>query len=201
MDYKLDFIKISIMITLSKLKKEAEERKGKNSHNDSLISRRRASVRDRLLVKEIQEMELTLPATCRVNFENPNELHKFDLNVSPDEGYWQGGKFHFTIDIPEDYNMVPPIVKCLTRLWHPNINEGGEICLSLLRQNSIDGMGWAPTRTLKDVVWGLNSLFTDLLNFDDPLNNEAAEHYQTDKDGFKLKVKDYIQRYAKRMYG
>lgn len=53
----------------------------------------------------------------------------------------------------------PPIVKCETRLWHPNISEEGEICLSLLRQNSIDGLGWAPTRTLKDVVWGLSSLF------------------------------------------
>nr|KAF6498449.1 putative ubiquitin conjugating enzyme E2 F (putative) [Rousettus aegyptiacus] len=78
--------------------------------------------------------------------------------------------------------MVPPKVKCLTRIWHPNITETGEICLSLLREHSIDGTGWAPTRTLKDVVWGLNSLFTDLLNFDDPLNIEAAEHHLRDKD-------------------
>ncbi|OWK05235.1 hypothetical protein Celaphus_00002813, partial [Cervus elaphus hippelaphus] len=74
----------------------------------------------------------------------------------------------------------PPKVKCLTRIWHPNITETGEICLSLLREHSIDGTGWAPTRTLKDVVWGLNSLFTDLLNFDDPLNIEAAEHHLRD---------------------
>jgi len=52
------------------------------------------------------------------------------------------------------------VVKCLTKLWHPNISEDGDVCLSILRQNSIDGMGWAPTRKLKDVVWGLNSLFT-----------------------------------------
>jgi len=54
----------------------------------------------------------------------------------------------------------PPVVKCLTKLWHPNISEDGDVCLSILRQSSIDGMGWAPTRKLKDVVWGLNSLFT-----------------------------------------
>ncbi|CAB0009862.1 unnamed protein product, partial [Nesidiocoris tenuis] len=54
----------------------------------------------------------------------------------------------------------PPTVKCETKLWHPNITEDGDICLSLLRQNSIDGLGWAPTRRLKDVIWGLNSLFT-----------------------------------------
>lgn len=56
--------------------------------------------------------------------------------------------------------LQPPVVKCLTKLWHPNINEDGDVCLSILRQSSIDGMGWAPTRKLKDVVWGLNSLFT-----------------------------------------
>ncbi|XP_029462274.1 NEDD8-conjugating enzyme UBE2F isoform X2 [Rhinatrema bivittatum] len=103
--------------------------------------------------------------------------------------------------------MVPPKVKCLTRIWHPNITENGDICLSLLREHSIDGTGWAPTRTLKDVVWGLNSLFTspgvythpvqDLLNFDDPLNIEAAEHHLRDKEDFRSKVEDYIKRYAR----
>jgi ubiquitin-conjugating enzyme E2 F len=51
------------------------------------------------------------------------------------------------------------------------------MCLSLLREHSADGTGWAPTKTSKDVVWGLDSFFTHLLNFDDPLNIEAAEHH------------------------
>lgn len=167
------------MITLSKkLKKKTEERKPTTgSTSDHLTGIRRISVRDKLLVKEVQEMEMNLPSTCCAKFDNPHELHKFELNVCPDEGFWLGGNFRFLIEVPEEYNMVPPKVKCQTPLWHPNISEEGDICLSLLRQNSIDGLGWAPTRTLKDVVWGLNSLFTDLLNFDDPLNNEAAEHY------------------------
>ncbi|XP_006988747.1 NEDD8-conjugating enzyme UBE2F isoform X5 [Peromyscus maniculatus bairdii] len=114
-----------------------------------------------------------------------------------DEGYYQGGKFQFETEVPDAYNMVPPKVKCLTKIWHPNITETGEICLSLLREHSIDGTGWAPTRTLKDVVWGLNSLFTDLLNFDDPLNIEAAEHHLRDKEDFRDKVDEYIKRYAR----
>ena len=59
-------------------------------------------------------------------------------------------------------------------------------------------LGWAPTRRLRDVIWGLNSLFTDLLNFDDPLNIAAAEHYQRDKDAFRLKTKQWVVKYAKR---
>ena len=63
---------------------------------------------------------------------------------------------------------------------------------------SVDGMGWAPTRRLRDVVWGLNSLFDDLLNFDDPLNIEAADHFMTDRESFRTKVRDWIGKYAKR---
>ena len=37
--------------------------------------------------------------------------------------------------------LQPPKVRCETRIWHPNINEDGEVCLSLLRQNSLDALG------------------------------------------------------------
>jgi ubiquitin-conjugating enzyme E2 F len=177
------------------LKNKADQRRVKKEggHADTRIS-----IRDMLLVREVQEMEQNLPRTCQINFDDPHKLHSFSLTITPDEGYWLGGRFKFRVDVPEEYNIVPPKVKCLTRIWHPNINEDGEVCLSLLRQNSLDSLGWAPTRRLKDVIWGLNSLFSDLLNFEDPLNVDAAEHYERDKEAFIGKVKEYIQRYAKR---
>uniref|UniRef100_A0A673TAS4 E2 NEDD8-conjugating enzyme n=1 Tax=Suricata suricatta TaxID=37032 RepID=A0A673TAS4_SURSU len=163
------------MLTLASKLKRDDGLRGSRTSAPASDSTRRVSVRDRLLVKEVAELEANLPY----------------------EGYYQGGKFQFETEVPDAYNMVPPKVKCLTRIWHPNITETGDICLSLLREHSIDGTGWAPTRTLKDVVWGLNSLFTDLLNFDDPLNIEAAEHHLRDKEDFRNKVEDYIKRYAR----
>uniref|UniRef100_A0A7N5JHE3 E2 NEDD8-conjugating enzyme n=1 Tax=Ailuropoda melanoleuca TaxID=9646 RepID=A0A7N5JHE3_AILME len=137
------------MLTLaSKLKRE-DGLKGSRTSATASDSTRRVSVRDRLLVKEVAELEANLPCTCKVHFPDPNKLHCFQLTVTPDEGYYQGGKFQFETEVPDAYNMVPPKVKCLTRIWHPNITETGEICLSLLREHSIDGTGWAPTRTLK----------------------------------------------------
>ncbi|XP_068803943.1 NEDD8-conjugating enzyme UBE2F isoform X14 [Struthio camelus] len=137
------------------------------------------------------------PRTSNPASDSTRRVSVRDKLLVKDEGYYQAGKFQFEIEVPDAYNMVPPKVKCLTRIWHPNITETGEICLSLLREHSIDGTGWAPTRTLKDVVWGLNSLFTDLLNFDDPLNIEAAEHHLRDKEDFRNKVEDYMKRYAR----
>jgi len=162
----------------------------------------RASIRDRLLVKEVQEMEQTLPGGCRVRFDDPNALHDFVLTVSPDDGPWQGGKFRFRVSVPPDYNLSPPAVRCLTKLWHPNIDgESGDVCLSILRVGAgqqDSGLGWTPTRRLRDVIWGLSSLFGDLLNFEDPLNAEAAEHHARDKEGFRIKVRDWVQKYAKK---
>uniref|UniRef100_A0A671DU68 E2 NEDD8-conjugating enzyme n=1 Tax=Rhinolophus ferrumequinum TaxID=59479 RepID=A0A671DU68_RHIFE len=152
------------MLTLASKLKRDDGLKGSRTPATASDSTRRVSVRDRLLVKEVAELEANLPY----------------------EGYYQGGKFQFETEVPDAYNMVPPKVKCLTKIWHPNITETGEICLSLLREHSIDGTGWAPTRTLKD-----------LLNFDDPLNIEAAEHHLRDKEDFRNKVEDYIKHYAR----
>lgn len=67
--------------------------------------------------------------TCTLKFENPDNLHKFKVVIQPDEGYWRNGHFTFEIIVPPEYNIKPPSVTCLTRLWHPNINETGEVCL------------------------------------------------------------------------
>ncbi|XP_050096055.1 NEDD8-conjugating enzyme UBE2F-like [Anopheles aquasalis] len=198
------------MITLARKKKESTtsgNNNGGNNNNNGTsaangtvanATNKRISIREFLLVKEVQELEQNLPATCKVTFHDPNVLSEFTLAICPSEGFWCGGRFKFSVLVPEEYNMAPPKVKCLTKLWHPNISVDGDICLSLLRLNSIDGLGWAPTRRLKDVIWGLNSLFTDLLNFDDPLNIEAAEQYSKDKERFHTKVREYVAIYARR---
>lgn len=38
-----------------------------------------------------------------------------------------------------------------------------------------------PTRRIRDVVLGLEQLFGDLIDFDDALNQQAAQQYQTNK--------------------
>ncbi|XP_022109783.1 NEDD8-conjugating enzyme UBE2F-like isoform X1 [Acanthaster planci] len=190
------------MITLSKKRKEDAARRASTGSMPTppfaLDNIKRVSIRDKLLVKEVPEMNVNMPSSCSVQYEDVNKLHSFQLIITPEEGYWRGGRFIFSIYVPEEYNIVPPTVNCHTRIWHPNISEDGKICLSLLREHSVDGTGWAPTRRMKDVIWGLSFLFTDLLNFDDPLNIEAAEHYQRNRSDFEAKVRHYVERYAKR---
>lgn len=176
--------------------KRKEESEGRGASKTPALGKQ-MSMRSRFLTQEVSEIQSCLPSTCFIDFEDVDDLRELNLTVQPDESHWKGGKFLFHILIPPEYNIKPPVVECKTKLWHPNITEQGKICLSILREHSLDGTGWLPTRTLKDVVWGLNSLFTDLCDFEDPLNTVAAEQYLHDEAAFKRKVRDYIMRYAK----
>ncbi|KAG8559177.1 hypothetical protein GDO81_017261 [Engystomops pustulosus] len=94
------------MLTLASKLKRDDGVKGSRAASAPSDSSRRVSIRDRLLVKEVAELEANLPCTCKVNFPDPNKLHYFQLTVSPDESYYQGGKFLFEVEVPEAYNMV-----------------------------------------------------------------------------------------------
>lgn len=58
-------------------------------------------------------------------------------------------------------------------------------------------MGWTPTRSLKDIVLGLDGLFGDLVNFDDPLNIDAAQEFRLTPDLFERKVREHVHQFAK----
>jgi len=179
-----------------KLQQKKKEELEKTSSTPAALNKQ-MSVRSRFLTREVAEIQSCLPSTCAIAFDDVDDLREFTLTVQPEEGLWRGGKFVFSVQFPAEYNVKPPKVECRTKLWHPNITEDGKVCLSILREHSLDGTGWLPTRTLKDVVWGLNSLFTDLCDFEDPLNTVAAEEYSLNKDSFIKKVHMYIARYAK----
>lgn len=55
---------------------------------------------------EVQEMEENLPKTCKIDFDDPDKIHKFILTITPDEGFWYGGKYRFIVNVPDDYNIV-----------------------------------------------------------------------------------------------
>jgi len=126
---------------------------------------------------------------AKINFPNPNDLTSFNVDVTPDTGYWKGATYHFTFNIPAMYPHEPPKVHCHTKIYHPNINLQGNVCLNILRED------WKPVLDINAVIYGLIYLFYEP-NPDDPLNHEAADQYRSDIRQFEMYVQRSLKGYS-----
>ena len=101
-------------------------------------------------------------------------MTKFTVTVAPDKGFWEGAKYVFSFTIPATYPHDPPKVVCTNKIYHPNIDLQGAVCLNILRDE------WKPVNDTNHVIYGLIVLFDDP-NTDDPLNKEAADLLRNDR--------------------
>lgn len=62
--------------------------------------------------------------------------------ASQSDSPYSGGVFFLAIHFPTDYPFKPPKVNFTTRIYHPNINSNGSICLDILRDQ------WSPALTI-----------------------------------------------------
>ena len=85
--------------------------------------------------------------------------------LGPTDSPFEGGVFFLNIHFPTDYPFKPPKFAFTTRIYHPNINSNGAICLDILRSQ------WSPALTVAKVLLSICSLLCDP-NPDDPLVNQ-----------------------------
>jgi ubiquitin-conjugating enzyme E2 M len=133
-------------------------------------------------------VDLEMPPQCEIVFPKTEDLMNFNVTIKPDEGYWKGGKFVFVFNVKPMYPHDAPKVLCKTRVYHPNIDKEGHVCLNILRED------WKPILSISSVVYGLLHLFLDP-NPNDPLNKEAAEELRKDASNFKRIVERSMRGY------
>ena len=93
--------------------------------------------------------------------------------MGPNDSPYQGAVFFLTIHFPSDYPFKPPQVAFTTRIYYPNINSKGSICLDSLRSQ------WSPALSISKVLLSICSLLCDP-NPDDPLVPEIAWIYKAE---------------------
>lgn len=122
-----------------------------------------------------------------VEWPDRTDLTSMVLTIKPEQGMWKGGIFQFSINTPAMYPHDPPKVMCLTKIYHPNIDMEGHVCLNILRQAPGKDDGWKPVLDLNAVIYGLIFLMYEP-NADDPLNHAAAAALRSDAVQFARTV-------------
>lgn len=160
------------MLKIWELKKAANSSK---SNNTSRISA--AQLR---LQGDLNSLEL--PPEMAIDFSNPSDILHFTLTYIPTSGIYEGGKFEFLFTVGLQYPIEPPKVRLNARIWHPNIDHDGALCLNILRED------WKPVLSLSHVAMGIQFLFLEP-NKNDPLNRDAAASMQANAAQFANEVR------------
>ncbi|XP_047392073.1 ubiquitin-conjugating enzyme E2 D2-like isoform X2 [Sciurus carolinensis] len=109
--------------------------------------------------------------------------------MGPNDSPYQGGVFFLSIQFPSDYPFKPPKITFITRIYHPNINRSGSICLDILRSE------WSPALTISKVLLSICSMLCDP-NPDDPLVPEIAKIYLKDRRKYDRVAREWTEKYA-----
>uniref|UniRef100_A0A8C5LNV0 UBC core domain-containing protein n=1 Tax=Leptobrachium leishanense TaxID=445787 RepID=A0A8C5LNV0_9ANUR len=110
-----------------------------------------------------------------------NNARYFHVCIAgPQDSPFEGGSFKLELFLPEEYPMAAPKVCFMTKIYHPNVDKLGRICLDILKDK------WSPA-------------LLSAPNPDDPLANDVAEQWKTCEAQHRFKP--HLQKLQDRMNG
>jgi len=105
----------------------------------------------------------------------------------PDDTPWEGGTFKLVLEFTEDYPNKAPSVRFLTKMFHPNIYNDGQICLDILQNQ------WSPIYDISAILTSIQSLLCDP-NPASPANSEASRLYNENRREYNRRVREIVEQ-------
>ena len=141
------------------------------------------------IAKELENLTADPPANCSAGPVEDDIFHWQATLMGPSESPYEGGIFIMNIKFPGDYPFKPPKVTFETKIFHPNINSSGGICLDILKE------AWSPALTISKVLLSICSLLC-APNPDDPLVPDIARMYKNDSDKYNRTAQLWTLQFA-----
>ena len=143
----------------------------------------------RRLQKEMSDMFKDPPSNCSAGMVDDDLFHWKATIIGPEGTPYQGGVFVLNIVFPAEYPFKAPKINFQTKIYHPNINASGQICLDILKDQ------WSPALSIPKVLLSICSLLNDP-NPNDPLVIEIANEYKENREKFLINAKHWTLLYA-----
>ncbi len=111
--------------------------------------------------------------------------------AGPEGTPYETGVFNMTVHFPADYPFKPPRVQFTTKIYHPNINSNGGVCLDILKDR------WSPLLTIGRVLATIRNLLIEP-NVEDNLEPEIAQQFVENRAQYDRTAADWTRRYSMR---
>lgn len=110
-----------------------------------------------------------------------------------------GGFFRARLSFPHEYPLMPPKMKFETPIFHPNIYESGDVCISILHPPEEDKYGyesaaerWSPVQSPESILLSVISMLSGP-NDESPANVDAAKMWREDPKAFRRKCQKLVR--------
>jgi ubiquitin-conjugating enzyme E2 D/E len=143
----------------------------------------------RRIQRELEDLQKDPPAGCSAGPIRDDLFNWEGVIFGPSDSPYAGGVFKLSIRFPTEYPFKQPHVQFVTRIYHPNINSAGGICLDILKNQ------WSPALTISKVLLSILSLLTDP-NPNDPLVPEIASQYKLNHALYNSTAAEWTMLYA-----
>lgn len=142
------------------------------------------------ILKEMKDLSKENNGNITAGPKDDKNIYEWSATLEgPSNTPYEKGVYMLDIHFPEKYPFKPPQISFQTKIYHPNINSSGSICLDILQSN------WSPALTITKTLLSISSLLTDP-NPDDPLDAKAGKLYKNDINEFNRIAKEYNKKYA-----
>lgn len=142
------------------------------------------------LQKELNELNLKFFKSVKIDDANMNRIEGL---LIPDSAPYKKGAFRVEILFPTEYPFKPPKITFRTKIYHPNIDENGQICLPI-----IDNTNWKPSTRISAVLESLLAL-VNCPEPDHPLRQDVAQQFLHEKSRFKKTAEEYTLKYSEKL--
>ena len=133
------------------------------------------------LKKELDSLlNKPLPGISTKILEENYRYLEITIYGPPDTPY-EKGNFVLEVYITGSYPMEAPLIRFITRVYHPNVDKVGRICLDILKKN------WSPALQISTVMLSIQLLLASP-NCEDPIDDAVAKHFINDPIGAKKKA-------------
>lgn len=173
--------------------KNRKPRRGSEEEQERPIQRNMSSQPSssavRALSLEYKSLQEEPVEGFRVKLLNEDNLFEWEVAIfGPPDTLYQGGYFKAHMKFPPDYPYSPPSIRFLTKVWHPNVYENGDLCISILHPPVDDPQSgelpcerWNPTQNVRTILLSVISLLNEPNTFS-PANVDASVMYRRWRD-------------------
>ncbi|XP_039250680.1 ubiquitin-conjugating enzyme E2 T-like [Styela clava] len=145
------------------------------------------------LKRELEMLQQSPPpgVSCNQDETNKDLLH---AQIIGSEGTpYYGGLFQLQVTVTDRYPFEPPKVIFQTPIYHPNIDNGGRICLDSLKMPPQGA--WKPSLNISSLLITIQLLMAEP-NPDDPLMTDISSEFKCNRNLFNEKAKQWTRKYA-----